>query len=322
MHMFTWVYDDLGIPKNFRQMDGFGVNTFKLINAQGDQKLVKFHWRNRNGGVQCLTDEEAYWEGGKNGQFASADLYTAIEEGNYPVWDFYFQTMTLEVRKSENYFANAVPLWVVTSFFLIFFSVFSTQLFSYFPFFAHNLSILSHNFFLSLTSSLQEAAALDFDVLDVTKLWPEEQFPLIPVGHMVLDRNVDNFFAESEQLAFSPSLIVPGIGFTNDRMLQTRLFSYGDTTRYRLGANFLQIPINAPLKVNAVTTQEGVGSMLKKTGHVNYYPSSIEKTDVKEADFSIARPEIEFNNEKEGPALRVREHLPKENHFKQAGDRY
>ena len=139
---------------------------------------------------------------------------------------------------------------------------------------------------------------------------------------MVLDRNVDNFFAESEQLAFSPSLIVPGIGFTNDRMLQTRLFSYGDTTRYRLGANFLQIPINAPLKVNAVTTQEGVGSMLKKTGHVNYYPSSIEKTDVKEADSSIARPEIEFNNEKEGPALRVREHLPKENHFKQAGERY
>ena len=82
-------------------MDGFGVNTFKLINAQGEQKLVKFHWRNRNGGVQCLTDEEAYWEGGKNGQFASADLYTAIEEGNYPVWDFYFQTMTLEVRKKK-----------------------------------------------------------------------------------------------------------------------------------------------------------------------------------------------------------------------------
>jgi catalase len=123
---------------------------------------------------------------------------------------------------------------------------------------------------------------------------------------MTLDRNVDNFFAEVEQLAFSPSLVVPGIGFTNDRMLQSRLFSYGDTTRYRLGANYLQIPVNAPLKVNPVTTQEGVGSMLKKTGHVNYYPSSIEKTDtVKEADRSTIRPEIIFNNDEEGPAHRT-----------------
>jgi catalase len=139
---------------------------------------------------------------------------------------------------------------------------------------------------------------------------------------MVLDRNVDNFFSEVEQLAFSPALVVPGIGFTNDRMLQTRLFSYSDTTRYRLGANFLQIPINAPLKVNPVTTQDGVGAMLKKTGHVNYYPSSIEKTNVKEAGPAVARPEVVFNDEKEGPEQRVREHLPKENPFKQAGERY
>ncbi|KAL4514944.1 hypothetical protein Ndes2526B_g03735 [Nannochloris sp. 'desiccata'] len=168
----------------------------------------------------------------------------------------------------------------------------------------------------------QEALSLDFDVLDVTKLWPEDQFPLTPVGHMTLDRNVDNFFAEVEQLAFSPALVVPGIGFTNDRMLQSRLFSYSDTTRYRLGANFLQIPINAPLKVNPVTTQEGVGTMLKKTGHVNYFPSSVEKTDTVEADPSTIRPEIIFNDEKEGPAERVREHLPKENPFVQPGDRY
>jgi len=140
---------------------------------------------------------------------------------------------------------------------------------------------------------------------------------------MTLDRNVDNFFAEVEQLAFSPSLVVPGISFSNDRMLQTRLFSYSDTTRYRLGTNFLQIPINAPLKVNPVTTQEGHAPMLKKTGHVNYFPSSVEKTDtVKEADPSIIRPEVIFNNDTEGPAQRVRQHLPKENPFGQSGDRY
>lgn len=97
MHMFTFVYDDVGIPKNFRQMDGFGVNTFKLINAEGEQKLVKFHWKNRNGGIECLSDEDAYYQGGKNAVFASNDLYNAIEEGNDPIWDFYFQVMDPQV---------------------------------------------------------------------------------------------------------------------------------------------------------------------------------------------------------------------------------
>lgn len=138
---------------------------------------------------------------------------------------------------------------------------------------------------------------------------------------MTLDRNVDNFFSEVEQLAFSPALIVPGIGFTDDKMLQTRLFSYGDTTRYRLGANFLQIPVNAPKKVNAVTTQDGRMPMVKKTGHVNYFPSAIEK-DAQEAPSSIARPEIMFSKDPVGPEVRTREHIPKVDHFTQAGDRF
>ncbi len=121
---------------------------------------------------------------------------------------------------------------------------------------------------------------LSFDPLDDTKRWPEDKFPLLPIGRMVLDRNPDNFFAESEQSAFGTGVLVDGIDFSDDKMLQGRTLSYSDTQRYRVGPNYLQLPINAPKGTKARTNQrdgqmafyvDGAG----ESKHVNYEPSAM-----------------------------------------------
>ena len=183
---FTWLFDDVGIPQDYRHMEGFGVHTFTLINKAGRVRYVKFHWK-PTCGVKCLLDDEAKRIGGDNHSHATQDLYDSIKAGNYPEWKLFIQTMDPE---DEDKF--------------------------------------------------------DFDPLDVTKIWPEDIIPLQPVGRMVLNKTVDNFFAENEQLAFSPSVIVPGIYFSDDKMLQCRTFAYGDTQRHRLGPNYLLLPVNAP----------------------------------------------------------------------------
>ena len=186
MLTFAWLFDDVGVPINYRHMEGFGVHAFTLINKAGKVTFVKFHWK-PTCGVKSLLEEEAIRVGGTNHSHATQDLYESIANGNYPEWKLFIQTLD---PADEDKF--------------------------------------------------------DFDILDTTQIWPEDLVPLHPVGRLVLNRNIDNFFAENEQLAMNPAHVVPGIHYSDDKMLQARLFAYSDTHRYRIGVNYLQLPVNAP----------------------------------------------------------------------------
>ncbi|RRT36223.1 hypothetical protein B296_00057890, partial [Ensete ventricosum] len=186
LHTFFFLFDDVGVPSDYRHMEGFGVNTYTFINKEGKVNYVKFHWK-PTCGVKCLLEDEAIVVGGKNHSHATQDLYDSIAAGNYPEWKLFVQVMDPD-----------------------------------------------------------QEGQYDFDPLDDTKTWPEDLLPLQPVGRLVLNRNIDNFFAENEQLAFGPGLVVPGIYYSDDKMLQCRVFAYADTQRYRLGPNYLMLPVNAP----------------------------------------------------------------------------
>ena len=217
MHMLMWAMSDRGLPRSLRMIEGFGVHTFRLINAAGEARFVKFHWRPKLGTQSVLWDE-AVKINGADPDFHRRDLWEAITRGDFPEWELGLQ-------------------------------VFDEK----------------------------QAAALDFDVLDPTKLIPEEIIPLRMVGKMVLNRNADNFFAETEQVAFLPSNVPPGIGFTNDPLLQGRLFSYQDTQLSRLGGpNFHQIPINAPRCPMHNFQRDGLRQMEVPKGRANYEPNSID----------------------------------------------
>ena len=217
MHMLMWVMSDRAIPRSLRMIEGFGVHTFRLIDAQGVSRFVKFHWRPKLGAASVLWDE-AVKINGADPDFHRRDMWEAIERGDFPEWELAFQV-----------FDQAT------------------------------------------------ADSLDFDVLDPTKLIPEEIIPLRIVGKMVLNRNVDNFFAETEQVAFLPTNIVPGIDFSNDPLLQGRLFSYQDTQLSRLGGpNFHQIPVNAPRCPMHNFQRDGLRQMEVPKGRVNYEPNSFD----------------------------------------------
>jgi len=217
MHMLMWVMSDRAIPRSLRMIEGFGVHTFRLIDAQGVSRFVKFHWRPKLGAASVLWDE-AVKINGADPDFHRRDLWEAIERGDFPEWELGLQV-----------FDQAM------------------------------------------------ADSLDFDVLDPTKLIPEEIIPLRMVGKMVLNRNVDNFFAETEQVAFLPTNIVPGIDFSNDPLLQGRLFSYQDTQLLRLGGpNFHQIPVNAPRCPMHNFQRDGLRQMEVPKGRVNYEPNSFD----------------------------------------------
>jgi catalase len=187
-HMLLWVMSDRGLPRSLRMMEGFGVHTFRLVNAEGKARFVKFHWKPLLG-THSVAWEEAQQISGKDPDYHRRDLWANIEGGNYPEWELGVQVIEEEDERK-----------------------------------------------------------FDFDILDSTKLIPEEQVPVIKLGKMVLNRNVDNYFAETEQVAFCLSHIVPGIDFSNDPLLQGRLFSYLDTQLKRLGGpNFHEIPINRSL---------------------------------------------------------------------------
>jgi len=244
MHMIMWVMSDRAIPRSLRMMEGFGVHTFRLINAEGMSTFVKFHWRPKLG-AQSVVWDEALKINGADPDFHRRDLWEAIEGGDFPEWEFCLQTFTQE-----------------------------------------------------------QADGFDFDVLDATKLIPEEVIPLRVVGRMVLDRNPDNFFAETEQVAYCAAHVVPGIDFTNDPLLQGRLFSYQDTQLKRLGGpNFHQIPINQPKCPFHNLQRDGHMQMGVPKGQVNYEPSSLG------AD--VARESLEngfhtFPNPEAGEQLRLR----------------
>ncbi|WP_323114990.1 catalase HPII [Pseudomonas guariconensis] len=216
-HMVMWAMSDRAIPRSLRMMEGFGVHTFRLVNAQGEASFVKFHWKPRQG-VHSVLWDEAQKLGGKDPDFHRRDLWEAIETGDYPEWELGVQI----VPEADE-----------------------------------------HNF--------------DFDLLDPTKIIPEELVPVTPLGKMVLNRNPDNFFAEVEQIAFCPGHIVPGIDFTNDPLLQGRLFSYTDTQLSRLGGpNFHEIPINRPIVPNHSSQRDAMHRMTIDKGRASYEPNSID----------------------------------------------
>jgi catalase len=216
MHMLTWAMSDRAIPRSFRMMEGFGVHTFRLINAAGKSSFVKFHWRPKIGSQSVLWDE-AVKISGADPDFHRRDLWQAIESGNFPEYEL-------------------------------------------------GLQVFDEAF----------AEKFEFDILDATKLIPEELVPVRMVGKLVLDRNPDNFFAETEQVAFHPGHVVPGIDFTEDPLLQGRLFSYLDTQLSRLGsANFHEIPINRPVCPLRNFQRDGHMRMAVPKGRVNYEPSSL-----------------------------------------------
>ncbi|WP_336976743.1 catalase [Brevundimonas nasdae] len=219
MHMIMWAMSDRGIPRSLRMMEGFGVNTFRLINAEGEATLVKFHWRPKLG-TQSTCWDEAVKIAGADPDYHRRDLYEAIDQGDFPEWEFGVQLFTQE-----------------------------------------------------------QADALPFDILDATKLVPEEDYPIRVIGRMVLDRNPDNFFAETEQVAFLPTNIVPGIDFSEDPLLQGRLFSYQDTQLSRLGTvNFHQIPINQAKGCPFQNFQrDGHMQMAVPKGRANYEPNSLSE---------------------------------------------
>ena len=215
-HMLMWVMSDRGIPRSYRTMQGFGVNTYRLVNAKGESVFVKFHWLPKQG-THSLVWDEAVKLSGADPDFHRRDLWEAIEAGAYPEWELNFQIITEE-----------------------------------------------------------QAEKFSFDILDATKIVPEEVVPLIPVGRMVLNRNPDNFFAETEQVAFCTAHVVPGIDFSNDPLLAGRIHSYVDTQISRLGGpNFHEIPINAPVAQVHNNQRDGMHRQAIHRGRVAYEPNSL-----------------------------------------------
>ncbi|PPK92074.1 catalase [Kineococcus xinjiangensis] len=259
MHMVMLVFSPRGLPASYRTMQGFGVNTYKWVNAQGESVLVKYHWLPKQG-VKSWTAADAAAVQAQTLGAHTKDLYDAIERGDFPEWELHVQIM-------EDH----------------------------------------------------DHPELDFDPLDDTKVWPEEVFPLRPVGRMVLDRNVTDNFAENEQIAFGTGVLVDGLDFSDDKMLVGRTFSYSDTQRYRVGPNYLQLPVNRP-KVPVNTNQQG-GQMsygrdeVGSNPHVNYEPSITGG--LKEATYPT--------HDEQGPVITgrlTRKRIPRTNDYKQAGERY
>ncbi len=215
-HMMLWLMSDRAIPRSFRMMEGFGVHTFRLVNARGTSHFVKWHWKPMLG-LHSLVWDEAQKIAGRDPDFHRRDLWDAIADGKFPEWELGVQIFD------------------------------DTQ-----------------------------AEKFGFDVLDATKLVPEELVPVQRIGKMTLNRNVDNYFAETEQVAFCTTHIVPGIDFSDDPLLQGRNFSYLDTQLSRLGSpNFNDIPINRPVCPFSNNQRDAKFRRQIDVGRVSYYPNSI-----------------------------------------------
>jgi catalase len=215
-HMLMWAMSDRAIPRSYRMMQGFGVHTYRLVNAAGESHFVKFHWTPRDG-THSLVWDEAVKISGADPDFHRRDLWEAIEAGAYPEYELGLQIFTED-----------------------------------------------------------QAESFTFDVLDATKIVPEELVPIMPVGRLVLNRNPDNFFAETEQVAFCVAHVVPGIDFSNDPLLAGRIHSYVDTQISRLGGpNFHEIPINAPVAPVHNNQRDGMHRQAIHRGRVSYEPNSL-----------------------------------------------
>jgi catalase len=260
MHMVMWIMSDRTIPRSFRFMEGFGVHTFRLVNAAGKSTFVKFHWKPRLG-VQSVVWNEAVKINGADPDFHRRDLWDAIQSGKFPQWELGLQ-------------------------------LFDETL----------------------------ASNLPFDVLDATKIIPEEIVPVRRVGRLVLDRMVDNFFAETEQVAFCTQNVVLGIDFSDDPLLQGRNFSYLDTQLKRLGGpNFTHLPINAPKCPFHTFQQDGHMALVNPKGRVNYEPNSYGQGGGPRED--PATGFRSFAEKVSGPTLRARPELFAD-HYSQARQFY
>ncbi len=217
-HHTIWNMSDRGIPRSYRTMEGFGVHTFRLLNAAGETSLVKFHWKPVLG-VHSLVWEEAQMLAGLDPDFHRRDLADAIESGAFPQWEL------------------------------------GVQVFEDTP----------------------EQTFQGIDLLDPTKIVPEEDAPVQPIGLMTLTANPTNYFAETEQVAFHVGNLVPGIDVTDDPLLQARLFSYVDTQLTRLGGpNFHQIPINRPHAPVNDMLRDGFHQDAVHGGVAPYRPNSLD----------------------------------------------
>lgn len=215
-HMLMWVMSDRAIPRSYATMQGFGVHTFRMVNANGESVFVKFHW-SPLAGTHSLVWDEAVKISGADPDYHRRDLWERIEAGAYPEYELALQVFTEE-----------------------------------------------------------QAEQFSFDILDATKIIPEELVPLRPVGRLVLNRNPDNFFAETEQVAFCTAHVVPGIDFSNDPLLAGRIHSYVDTQISRLGGpNFHEIPINAPIAPVHNNQRDGLHRQAIARGRVAYEPNSL-----------------------------------------------
>ncbi|KAF5352195.1 hypothetical protein D9758_009253 [Tetrapyrgos nigripes] len=212
-HMFMWAMSDRAIPRSYRMMQGFGVNTYTLLNKKGERFFVKFHWTPELG-VHSFVWDEALKLAGQDPDFHRKDLYEAIDNGAYPKWKFGIQV----IPESKE-----------------------------------------HDF--------------EFDILDATKVWPEELIPVRYIGEMVLNKNVDEFFPQTEQAAFCTAHMVPGIGPSDDPLLQGRNFSYFDTQLSRLGVNWQELPINRPVCPVMNFNRDGQGRHRISKGVLNYWPN-------------------------------------------------
>lgn len=214
--MFMWAMSDRAIPRSYRMMQGFGVNTFSLVNKAGKRHFVKFHWIPHLG-VHSLVWDEALKLAGQDPDFHRKDLMEAIANKAYPKWEFAIQAIPEENQDD-----------------------------------------------------------FDFDILDATKIWPEDLVPLRVVGELELNRNVDEFFPQTEQVAFCTSHIVPGVDFSDDPLLQGRNFSYFDTQISRLGVNWEELPINRPVCPVMNHNRDGQMRHHITRGSVNYWPNRFE----------------------------------------------
>ncbi|MEA2341036.1 MAG: catalase [Solirubrobacteraceae bacterium] len=260
LHMVMLVFGPRGIPASYRTMQGFGVNTYKWVNAAGDTKLVKYHWLPKQG-VASWTEADAAVKQGEELGVHTKDLYDAIDRGEYPRWELNVQLMD------------------------------------------------DH-----------DHPELDFDPLDDTKTWPENDFPLHPIGLLTLNRKPANFFVESEQIAFGTGVLVDGLDFSDDKMLTGRTFSYSDTQRHRVGPNYQQLPVNQA-KANPARTNLRDGQMahyVDQSGEnptVNYEPSILGGLE------EAPKPA----HEAQGPEIEgrlTRRQISRTNDYKQAGERF
>lgn len=201
-HQVTYLMGPRGLPRTWREMNGYGSHTYLWVNAQGEKHWVKYHFISQQG-VHGLSNDEATKIAGENADFHRQDLFESIAKGDHPKWDLYIQAIPYEEGKTYR-----------------------------------------------------------FNPFDLTKIWSKNDYPRIEVGRFTLNQNPINHYAQIEQAAFSPSNTVPGTGVSPDKMLLSRVFSYPDAQRNRVGTNFNQLPVNAPV----VKTNN-----YDKEGHMQYH---------------------------------------------------